>query len=73
MPLSPLPLTDPSLKNPIALATAVACKEDKLNAALEQFDIISTGELLFMSEEELSQFSGYSEESADAPTPFGKF
>lgn len=65
-------LTDPSLKDPIALAAVVTREVDELNAALEQFDIISTGELPFMSEKELSQFSGYSEESADAPTSFSK-
>jgi hypothetical protein len=56
---------DPSLKDPVALASMITGQVNEVVASIEQFDIITSAELNVMSDEELMQFPGFAEAQAE--------
>ena len=61
--------TDPSLKTSQGLAKLVSLQVDELAASLEQFDIITSQELMVLSDDDLAAFPGFSDREAVRDKP----
>lgn len=61
--------TDPSLKTSEGLAKLVSLQVDELAASLEQFDIITSQELMVLSDDDLTAFPGFSDREAVRDKP----